>query len=101
MDINKITLKNPINHQEVDSLVIKILNGKQQDYLIINFGNHEFETLNVIKYCRKQLENIESHLMNYKKIAMVHPPEYKNESNDEKRLQYFNSESEAMNWFLA
>ncbi|MCP4130187.1 MAG: hypothetical protein GY754_04315 [bacterium] len=54
----------------------------------------------MIKYCREQLESIESYLVMYKKIAVIHPPKYSNVSEDPGKLDFFTSETEAKKWFL-
>ena len=96
--IFKITLKNPITRQEVKMLITQILNNKNHKYLLINFGDHDFESIEVIKYCREQLEAIKQVLLEFEGIAMVHPPEYKNESEDKLKLRFFTSERDAVNW---
>lgn len=97
--IFKITLKNPITHEVVNMLITQILNNKKHEYLLINFGDHNFESITVIKYCREQLKAIETDLLAFDRIAMVHPPEYENESENKLKLRYFTSEQDAENWF--
>lgn len=100
MSILKIDLKNPISCREIDRLTTILVNAKGHDFLIVDYGEHDFESLDVIKYCRDQLQSIESYLLKFKKIAMIHPPQFINESNDPEILNYFTTEYEAEEWFL-
>ncbi|KAA3622980.1 MAG: hypothetical protein DWQ02_25250 [Bacteroidetes bacterium] len=98
--ILKLALKTPISNEVVNMLITQILNKKDHNFLLINFGDHDFESIAVIKYCREQLETIKQDLLAFEKIAMVHPPDYENESEDNLKLRYFTSEQDAVNWLL-
>ena len=99
MKIFKIELNNPIDRIEVDKLIEKLLIENNSDYLIINFGEHKFESIEVIKYCREQLRNNEPYLLKYKKIAMISIPPYNNESENPNKMRFFHSVNDAENWF--
>ena len=94
----KIDLINPITHKQVNQMIEKILEIPNSNFLLIDFGNHDFESLEVLKFCKRELKNIESELLNFNKIAMVTIPPYRSESQDSERLKYFHSEMEAKEW---
>jgi len=94
----KIDLINPISRKEVIKMIEKILKIHYPNSLLIDFGNHDFETLEILKFCKSELKNIEPELLNFNKIAMVTVPPYKNESQDSERLKYFHSERKAIEW---
>ncbi len=100
MNILKIKLKSPITNEEVDRLIAELIDLKTHEFLIIDFGEHDFENIDVMKYCKDQLYANESHLLEFKKIAMLHPGEFRNESSNPEKLNYFNSVVEAREWFL-
>lgn len=93
-----IDLINPITHKEVNEMIQKILKTSNPNLLLIDFGNHDFESLEVLKFCKEELKNIESVLLNFKKIAMLTIPPYKSESQDSEKLKYFHSDIKAKKW---
>lgn len=99
MDVLEIALVNPIGYEEIDCLISEIQTCETCEYLIIDTGNHEFESVKIIKYFREQMQRIKTELLNYIKIALIHPPEYKNESNEPEMYNYFTSRSDAKDWF--
>jgi hypothetical protein len=99
MNILKIELKNPIASKEVDKLIEKLLKVNNFEYLLIDYGKHEFESIEVIKYCREQLKKIESRLLKYKKISMVSVPPYTNKSENPNKMRFFHSLRDAEQWF--
>lgn len=96
----KIDLENPINREEVDNMILQILEISQPDLLLIDFGNHHFESVEVLKYCKVQLSTIEFVLLKFNKIAFLTIPPYKSESKDPEKLKYFHSEKRAKEWIL-
>lgn len=100
MNILEITLENPIGYTEIVRLKSEIKTGKNYIFLIIDTGKHEFISLDVIKYFRKQMQTIETQLFKFEKIALIHPPEYRNESSKPEKYNYFTSRVEAKEWFL-
>ncbi|MCJ8292445.1 MAG: hypothetical protein HRT58_21360 [Crocinitomicaceae bacterium] len=100
MKILEITLENPISHTEIIRLKSEIETGRNYHFLLIDTGKHEFISLGVIKYFREQMQSMETHLLTFEKIALIHPPEYRNESSEPERYNYFTSRVEAKEWFL-
>ncbi|MTI31111.1 hypothetical protein [Xanthovirga aplysinae] len=96
----KILIKNPIRQIEIDELINNILNNKNPAFLLIDYGDHDFESIKVIKYCREQLLKIESKLMEFQKIAIVAPQPYTHESINPEKIGYFHSKKNAINWLL-
>lgn len=96
-----IELINPITHKEVNDMIQKILKTSCQNLLLIDFGNHDFESLEVLKFCKEELKNIESVLLSFNKIAMLTIPPYKNESQYSEKLNYFHSDIKAKKWLLS
>jgi hypothetical protein len=97
----KIDLKNPITCKEVNRMIQKILKISKQSLLIIDFGNHNFESIEVLKFCKKELINIETKLLKFNKIAFLTIPPYKSESQDSSKLKYFHLEEKAKEWILS
>jgi len=67
--------------------------------LLIDYGDHEFEHLMSMKYCKEQLQANQAELLKFQKIAVVHNTERGNVSTDENILKYFSSTAEARDWF--
>lgn len=94
----KIQLENPITHDVVKKMVHEILNISCPDVLLIDFGNHGFESLAVLKFCKAELKKIEPTLLQFNKVAMLTVPPYRGESVAIDKLQYFHLEKEAEDW---
>ena len=99
-EILELKLKNPISFGEIDQFSQKLLQAVPCDFLIIDTGEHDFQSVEAIKYFRQQFEVLESRLSTFKKIALVRPPEYTNKSTNPKVYDYFDSKTEAIDWFL-
>lgn len=99
MNILEIKLENPIGIDEVIRLRSELIISKRHDYLIIDTGAHDFVSIKVMKYLKDQLSDLEPCLTKFKRIALIHPPKYSNESNNPKQYDYFSSRREALNWF--
>lgn len=99
MNILEITLENPIGYTEIVRLKSEIDTGRNYNFLIIDSGKHEFVSLDIIKYFRTQMQTIETQLSKFEKIALIHPPEYRNESSEPEKYNYFTSKVEAKEWF--
>ncbi len=98
--ILEIELKNPLGYYEIMSLKSEIMTAKNYNFLIIDIGKHDFASINVIKYFKEQLLIMEPQLLKFEKIALIHPPEYRNESSNPEIYDYFTSKVEAKKWFL-
>jgi hypothetical protein len=97
----KINLQNPITCKEVNKMTQQILKISKPSLLIIDFGDHNFESIEVLKFCKKELSNIESVLLKFNKIAFLTIPPYKSESQDSEKLKYFHLEEKAKEWILS
>ncbi|MBT8386197.1 MAG: hypothetical protein KJO12_02195 [Ignavibacteria bacterium] len=97
MNYSEVHLKNPINSKSITELFgdIKDCNST---HLIINIGAHNFESIEVIKELKNKLIQAELTMKRFKKIAIIHPPEFRNKSEDEERYNYFSNNNEAVNW---
>lgn len=100
MNILEITLENPIGYTEIVRLKSEIETGRNSNFLIIDSGKHEFVSLDIIKYFRTQMQTIAIQLSKFEKIALINPPEYRNESSEPEKYNYFTSKVEAKEWFL-
>ncbi len=96
----KIILKNPITHNEVNKMTQQISKIVHTHLLLIDFGNHNFESIEVLKYCKKKLSDIDSILLKFEKIAFLTIPPYKSESKDSEKLKFFHSEERAKEWLI-
>ena len=96
----KIDLENPITRSGVNEMVLRILEVSQPSTLMIDFGNHNFESIDVMKYCKLELSKIESVMLRFEKIGFLSIPPFKGESRDSEKLRYFHSEVKAKEWML-
>ncbi len=99
MNILEIKLKNPIDYDEIESLKTKLATAKNHDFLIIDTGKHSFVSIIILKYFKEQMLSLEPYLLNFKKIAFIHPPQFRNTSSNQKIYEYFTSKVEAKKWF--
>ena len=100
MSILEIDLKNPITHDEINSIEEKLKAIKEFDFLIIDTGEHDFESIGVIKYFRAKMESLAPFLKAFKKIALIRPTQYQNKSTNPDVYDFFDSKEEARTWFL-
>ena len=49
MNYLEINIKNPITNKEVDILIRKLLEDRNHEFVIIDFGDHEFESISTLK----------------------------------------------------
>ncbi len=102
MKILEFDMVAPIGKDEVDRLTKAVIEGVfTYEFLIIDSGTHEFEAISAMKYMKDELLAIKKYLERYKKIGVIHPPQYSNVSDDPEKLQYFTSKEDARNWFLS
>jgi len=97
----KIKLTNPITEVEVNSMIENIIKTQYSNLLLIDFGNHNFESLETLKLCKERLMFIEKELLVFSKIAMVTVPPYKNASKNSDVLKFFYTEKEAEEWLFS
>lgn len=99
MNLLEIKLENPIGHYEVIRLRSELISAKRHDFLIIDTGAHDFLSIKVIKHLRDQLSDLEPCLTKFKKIALIHLPQFQNESGTPDKYNFFTSKEDAMKWF--
>lgn len=99
-NILEILISNPIGYNEIEHVKSQILNTENYSFLIIDTGRHDFVSIDIMKYLKDQLQQLESQLKKFKKIALIHPPKYWNESSNPEMYEYFTSIVEAKKWFL-
>ena len=97
MDIFEINLNNPIDISGFEIIKSEVDNSTDNKYLMIDFGNHEFKSIEALKHFKEKVISIESSLLKFKKIAFIHPPTLKYTSDNPKRFKYFFSKSDARN----
>jgi hypothetical protein len=100
MRVLEINLKNPIGLDEIDDFKNELSKSEDYDFLIIDTGTHGFEAIEVIKYFKDQFVALESRLSTFKKIALIRPTQYKNQSTNPEVYDFFDSKEEAKKWFL-
>lgn len=99
-NVLEIIIKNPIGYDEIAYLKSQIMIAKNFSFLIIDTGKHDFVSINIIKHFRAQMQSLEPQLLEFEKIALIHPPEYRNESTNPELYDYFTSIIDAKKWFL-
>ncbi len=82
MNYSEVHLKNPINSKNIAKLFDDINNSKSS-HLIINIEAHNFVSIEVIKELKNRLNLEKDILSRFKKIAIIHPPDFRNISDDE------------------
>ncbi len=98
--ILEINLENPIGQDEVIRLKSELIKSKKHDFLIIDTGVYDFESIGVIIFFRMQLIDLGPCLTKFKKIAMVTPPPpYQNKRDVPEHYNHFFSKTEAIKWF--
>lgn len=98
MAMLEIHLNNPIGTEEVDDAIKMIIEYKKKGCLMVDFGNHEFQSIEIIKYCKEALSAIKDQLLLFQKIAFIHPPYYSNQSENVDKMQFFTSIEDAKAW---
>ena len=99
MNILEINIENPIKFKEFIKIKDSIKKSNGYDFLIIDFGKHNFKSIEVIQYFKEEFEKLETELRKFKKIAIIHPPEYRNESSEINLYDFFTSKNDAIKWF--
>ncbi|KAA3608849.1 MAG: hypothetical protein D8M58_19125 [Calditrichaeota bacterium] len=98
MKIIEVYVRNPITHQSIRATIDKIICSKNYDFLIVNLGQHHFESLKVMKDFKQAFLDIKSKLYRFKKIAIIHSTERLNKSEDPNFYEHFNSKTDAIKW---
>ena len=99
MEILEIHLENPIDFDGFEIIKTQVEHSTHYNYLLIDFGKHEFNSISVMKYFRENLKSIKPSLMQFKKIAFIHPPQFLNQSDNPESFEYFTSITAAISWF--
>ena len=100
MKLLEIILENPIGHDEIIRLRSELISAKRHDFLIIDTGADDFLSIKVMKHLRDQLDDLEPCLTKFKKIALIHAPQYHDESSSPDKYNFFFSKKDAMKWLL-
>jgi hypothetical protein len=95
--IHEIIFQNPITHEVIDAAISSIYHDTA-DCLLLDMGNHQFQSLAELKYLQEALEARAARLLHYRKIALLHPKSYSNVSLDPEHYQYFGRREEAIAW---
>lgn len=99
--MNKIQITNPIAPISINDAINRIKAIETPSLLLLDFGKHDFESVEALKYCKSELTRIEATLKKFKKLAFLSIPPYRGETTDSSKLRYFNDEAEAVQWLLA
>ena len=97
MNYTEIIIINPITLYSIDKLFDDLLNCDTLNTLI-NTGEHNFESIEVIKEMKRRFTKENELLDKFRKIAFLHPPEFVNESYDTQRYNYFTCREDAVKW---
>ncbi|MBU1094854.1 MAG: hypothetical protein KKB34_00095 [Bacteroidetes bacterium] len=97
MDYNEIYITNPITLESVNKLFNEI-KLSESEYIIINSGEHNFESIAAIKKFKLLFYSEIDIINRIKKIAFLHPPEIQNISENKELYNFFNDKSEAVSW---
>ncbi|NET35048.1 MAG: hypothetical protein F6K19_23970 [Cyanothece sp. SIO1E1] len=92
----RVNLQNPITHEEINRLVQAISTTVQHSALLINFGEHNFASIAVLRHCKNELMRVAEQLEQFDKIAFITPPSY--QGVNQERLRYFQEEVQALSW---
>ncbi len=97
MKYSEIQIDNPIDLKSINKF-IKDLGNCETPQLLINIGDHHFESIEAIQELKTRLLNKAAILDRFEKIAIIHPPGFPNESEDEDIYRYFSEQKEAVKW---
>ncbi|MBX2871581.1 MAG: hypothetical protein KTR30_05760 [Saprospiraceae bacterium] len=93
----RISLQNPITHKEINKLTQRISAATGQSRLLIDFGEHEFASIAVLRYCKNELHRMADKLEQFDKISFIVPKPF--QGVNQEQLRYFQEEVEAQKWF--
>ena len=99
-DIVEINIENPIDFASINRFREDLLNVKKGTFLIIDTRNHDFVSVEAVKYFRDQFDELEMYLNGFRKIALIRPAQYLNESSNPEVYNYFDNKTAAKKWFL-
>jgi len=97
MHYKEIQIKNPISTISIDQFIDDI-NTSDVSLLILNIGEHKFESVEVMKELKNRLTNELESQNRFRKIAFITPPGFMNKSDDKNRYRYFYDKEEAVEW---
>ena len=100
MNLLEIKLENPIGRDEVIRLRSELISAKRHDFLIIDTGTHDFMSIQILKELRDQLSDLEPCLTKFKKVALIHLPQYLIDCSNPDKYNFFTSKESATHWFL-
>ena len=99
MNVSEVYITNPISHKSIEKLFNDI-ELCEASLLIVNTGDHDFESIDVLRELKLRFIKEEAKLNRFRRIAFIHPPEVSNKSENEERYNYFCSREEAIVWLL-
>jgi|GEM_PF-3313761 len=93
----EIYIQNPITHARIDEAMTAIEHDAS-DLLILDFGEHQFQSIIALKYLRECLVSRADLLERYKKIAMLQPAEYLADTDRPGFYRKFSDQAQAIAW---
>ena len=100
LDYEEILINNPIAIRSIEQL-FKEITSCQSSSLLINIGAHNFESIEMLKKLKDTFDLEINQLDHFKKIAFLHPPDFKNKSENEERYNFFSNREEAEKWLTS
>ena len=97
MNYTEILIANPINMESIKKLFDEIESSTSKK-LIINIGEHEFESLDVLKELKKRFYQNQQALNRFSKIAFLHSAKFENISQDINKYNYFSDREKLLDW---
>lgn len=98
MNFDEIRITNPVTEKSLEDLIENIRFSKAE-FIIIDFGDHDFFSLKVQKDLKEWFTREKYYLKKFKKIALLHPPGYNNSSEEPGSYNYFRDRQGAIKWF--
>ena len=98
MNTLEVDIINPISINTINEAILEITQARDQEFLIINIGEHEFDSLDSLKYLKAELIKLKLDLLCFSKVAFVHPVEFPHEKTNSSEHEYFTSKLDAQKW---
>ena len=95
--ICEVYIQDPITHASIDQAMAAI-EQDASDLLVLDLGEHEFQSITALKYLRECLESRVDILERYKKIAMLQPVEHLADTDRPNFYRKFSDHKKAIAW---
>ncbi len=95
--ICEVHIENPITQEGIDE-AMSAIERDASDFLVLDIGEHEFQSLAALKYLRECLESRAGLLERYMKIAMLQPKEHSSKTDRPDFYQKFSDRKKAIAW---